>query len=59
VARHSIDCDLHWGQLHVAIKERQRADLLAEQRDLESRYGYRQLRFMERGEVEAVIATKR
>ncbi len=31
VARHAIDCDLHWGQLHVAIKERQRADLLAEQ----------------------------
>ena len=35
VARHAIDCDLHWGQLHVAIKERQREDLLAEQRDLE------------------------
>jgi gamma-glutamylputrescine oxidase len=59
VARHSIDCDLHWGQMHVAIKERQRADLLAEQRDLESRYGYRQLRFMERPEVESMLATKR
>ena len=33
VARHAIDCDLHWGQLHVAIKERQRAELLAEQRE--------------------------
>src|SRR5688572_9901213 len=59
VGRHSIDCDLHWGQMHVAIKERQRADLLAEQADLESRYGYRQLRFMERAEVESLLATQR
>jgi gamma-glutamylputrescine oxidase len=59
VARHGIDCDLHWGQMHVAIKERQRADLLAEQRELENRYGYRQLRFIERAEVESVLATKR
>jgi len=22
VARHAIDCDLHWGQMHVAIKPR-------------------------------------
>jgi gamma-glutamylputrescine oxidase len=59
VERHAIDCDLHWGQLHVAIKERQRADLLQERRDLEERYGYRQVRFMERAEVESVLATKR
>jgi len=59
VERHAIDCDLHWGQLHVAIKERQRADLLAERQDLEERYGYRQLRFMERADVETLLATKR
>jgi gamma-glutamylputrescine oxidase len=59
VERHAIDCDLHWGQLHVAIKDRQRADLLEERRDLEDRYGYRQLRFMERQEVESLLATKR
>lgn len=59
VERHAIDCDLHWGQLHVAIKERQRADLLAEQRDLQERYGYRQLRFMERADVESLLTTKR
>ncbi|HTJ16286.1 MAG TPA: FAD-binding oxidoreductase [Steroidobacteraceae bacterium] len=59
VERHAIDCDLHWGQLHVAIKERQRADLLEERRDLEERYGYRQLRFMERADVETLLATKR
>lgn len=59
VARHAIDCDLHWGQLHVAIKARQRADLLAEQRELTDRYGYQQLRFMERAEVESMLATRR
>jgi gamma-glutamylputrescine oxidase len=59
IERHAIDCDLHWGQLHVAIKERQRADLLAERQDLAERYGYRQLRFMERADVETLLATKR
>jgi gamma-glutamylputrescine oxidase len=59
VARHTIDCDLHWGQLHVALKARQRADLLTERQELAERYGYEQLRFMERGEVEALLATKR
>jgi gamma-glutamylputrescine oxidase len=59
VERHAIDCDLHWGQMHVAIKQRQRADLLEERRDLEERYGYRQLRFMERADVETLLATKR
>jgi gamma-glutamylputrescine oxidase len=59
IERHAIDCDLHWGQMHVAIKDRQREDLLAEQRDLEGRYGYRGLRFLERAEVESLLATKR
>ena len=59
VARHAIDCDLHWGQMHVAIKERQRKDLLAERQELEDRYGYRQLRFLERTEVESLLATAR
>lgn len=59
VARHAIDCDLHWGQMHVALKERQRKDLLAERQELEDRYGYRQLRFLERTEVESLLATTR
>jgi gamma-glutamylputrescine oxidase len=59
VARHAIDCDLHWGQMHVAIKARQRAALLEEQRDAAERYGYRQLRFLERAEIEGLLATTR
>jgi gamma-glutamylputrescine oxidase len=59
VQRHAIDCDLHWGQMHVALKPRQREELLAEKRESEERFGYRKLRFMERAEVESLIATKR
>jgi len=59
VARHAIDCDLHWGQMSVAIKPRQRDDLLAEQRSLQDTYGYRNLKFLERSEVESLLATDR
>ncbi len=59
VAKHHIDCDLHWGQMHAAIKPRQRADLLHEQREAEEKYAYRQLKFLDRAEVEALIDSKR
>jgi gamma-glutamylputrescine oxidase len=59
VQRHSIDCDLHWGQMHVAIKPRQREGLLAEQRDLAERFAYSKLKFLERAEVESLLATTR
>ena len=59
VARHAIDCDLHWGQMNVAIKPRQREALLAEQRELTERFGYPHLKFLERDSVEALLATKR
>lgn len=59
VERHSIDCDLHWGQMHVAIKPRQREELLHELREAQNRYGYRQLQFIERAGVETLLATKR
>jgi gamma-glutamylputrescine oxidase len=59
VAKYNIDCDLHWGQMHAAIKPRQRDELLHEKREAEEKYGYKQLRFMERAEVEALIDTKR
>lgn len=59
VDKYHIDCDLHWGQMHVAIKPRQRSELLHEQREAEERYGYRQLRFLERTEVESMLETNR
>jgi len=59
VARHAIDCDLHWGQMTVALKPRQREALLAEYHELAQRFGYPHLRFLERDGVEALLATKR
>lgn len=59
VERHRIDCDLHWGALHVAVKDRQRDDLLAEQHDAQERYGYRKLEFLDRARVESLLQTQR
>lgn len=59
VERHRIDCDLHWGALHVAVKNRQRDDLLAEQHEAQERYGYRKLEFMERAAIESRLQTRR
>jgi gamma-glutamylputrescine oxidase len=59
VERHSISCDLHWGQMHVALKNRQRDELLRELEQLETRYEYPHLQFVEREGVETLLATKR
>lgn len=58
VARHSIDCDLHWGQMNTAVKERQRDDLLEEQGELEKYFGYA-TEFMDRAAVRQILATDR
>lgn len=58
VARHNIDCDLHWGQMNAAIKERQREELLQEQSDLEKYFGYA-TEFMDRAAVQQILATDR
>ena len=59
VAKHSIDCDLNWGQLHVATKPRQRVELQQLQQELADTYGYRATRFLERTDVESLLATHR
>lgn len=59
VARHAIDCDLHWGHLHVATRERQRRELAQLQAELAEDYGYRAPRLLERSEVEGLLATRR
>ncbi|MGH8129565.1 MAG: NAD(P)/FAD-dependent oxidoreductase [Steroidobacteraceae bacterium] len=59
VQKHAIDCDLGWGHMHVGIKPRQRDELKEWQREQEDDYGYGSLRFLERDEVAAWIASKR
>lgn len=59
VERHAIECDLHWGHVHVALKERQRRELLEHREELETQYDYPSLRFLEREELRSWLATER
>jgi gamma-glutamylputrescine oxidase len=59
VADHAIDCDLHWGHLHVATKERQRRELQQHQRELEDCYRYGETKLLDRSGVESLLATRR
>jgi gamma-glutamylputrescine oxidase len=59
IARNQIDCELAWGHMHVALKPRQRQELLDMQREQVEDFGYDKLRFMEREETESWIASKR
>lgn len=59
VARHGIDCDLNWGQLHVAIKPRHETELEAWREALAADYGYTSLRWLGRDELRQILATER
>lgn len=59
VARHRIECDLHWGHLHTAIKPRQVTDLLAYQEELVGDYRYEGTRWLDRAELGRVLNTDR
>ena len=48
VARHAIDCDLNWGQMHVAIKPRHETELKAWREELARDYGYSSLTWLDR-----------
>ncbi|RPI16884.1 MAG: FAD-binding oxidoreductase [Lysobacterales bacterium] len=59
VAHHAIDCDLHWGQMHVAIKPRHEAELKGWRDELARDYGYDTLRWLDRNELRGILATDR
>jgi gamma-glutamylputrescine oxidase len=59
IEHHRIDCDAHWGQVHVAVKDRQRAELEHEYEELTRKYGYSSVRLLDTPEVEGLLATKR
>jgi gamma-glutamylputrescine oxidase len=59
VACHRIDCDLHWGQVHAAIKPRHERELTAWQEELVADYGYNSLRWLDRDAIGALLATER
>ena len=59
VARHAIDCDLSWGQMHVAIKPRHVTELQAWREELERDDGYTSPRWLDQREVREILATER
>jgi gamma-glutamylputrescine oxidase len=59
VEDHAIDCDLNWGHLHVATKQRQQRELEELQLELAEIYGYRSPRLLDRAGVESLLATQR
>ncbi len=58
IARHAIACDWVSGQMQVAITPRHDAELHA-LLELNRQYGYAGARYLSRGEVRAVLATRR
>jgi len=59
VGRHAIDCDWADGQLHVALKPRQRTELREWQATLARDYGYERLEFLEGEALAAQVASPR
>lgn len=59
VARHAIDCDLAWGHLLVALKDRQRRELEEEHQKLSSEYGYTSLRLLDQATVRSKVDSGR
>lgn len=59
VRRHGIDCDLNWGQMHVAIKPRHETELEAWREALAADYGYTSLRWLDRDALRQILATER
>ena len=59
VEKHHIDCSLHLGHLHTALKPRQEAGLRAYQDELEGQYGYTGTRWLDKAELRQVLLTDR
>jgi gamma-glutamylputrescine oxidase len=59
IARHQIDCDYIGGQMHVAIKPRQLAELAQWQTELHEVYGYRSVRLQDIAATRRLVASER
>ncbi|HWJ06274.1 MAG TPA: FAD-binding oxidoreductase [Steroidobacteraceae bacterium] len=59
VTQHSIQCDFHRGHMLVGIKPRHELELHELHEQLELEYGYSSLRWLDRTDVEQVLATTR
>jgi gamma-glutamylputrescine oxidase len=59
IARHDIDCDYVAGQMHVAIKPRQAAELRAWYEDLAATYDYRSASLLDGAATRRLVASER
>ncbi|HSK41524.1 MAG TPA: FAD-binding oxidoreductase [Arenibaculum sp.] len=59
VERHAIDCDLRWGYMFAAIKERHLRELEEARTEWQDGYGYDRLRMVGRDEMRGMVATSR
>jgi gamma-glutamylputrescine oxidase len=59
VEQHGIDCDLHWGQMHVGVRGRHPAELAAWQEELERDWGYGGLTLLDAAGVREWLDTSR
>lgn len=59
IDRHQIDCDYVAGQMHVALKARQKRELRDDVEIAHARYGHHSLRMVERDELRSLIASDR
>jgi gamma-glutamylputrescine oxidase len=59
VRRHAIQCDLHWGHVHAAIKPRQEVELRGFQDELARDYGYTSPRWLDRHGMARLLGTDR
>jgi gamma-glutamylputrescine oxidase len=59
IAAHAIDCDYSSGQMHVAIKPRQLAELQQWTSELHEVYGYRSVQLRDRAATRSLVASER
>jgi gamma-glutamylputrescine oxidase len=59
IRTHGIECDLQYGHLNVAVKQRQVIELQQQQRELLEQYQYPHARFIEREELRGLLASER
>jgi gamma-glutamylputrescine oxidase len=59
IRKHAIDCDYTDGQMHVAIKTRQAAELATWHRDLVEQYNYNSVQLLDKGQTRDLVASDR
>jgi len=57
VDRHGIDCDLRWGYVLAALKQRQMAALREMKTEWRGEYGYGETRPLDRTEIRSMVAS--